>query len=45
MRLQAKKHLAKETALLKLTAPIVVYGDIHGQLADLLRFEKLPKLS
>ncbi|KAK6048278.1 hypothetical protein COOONC_14217 [Cooperia oncophora] len=35
---QAKASLEPQPATLEIDAPIVIFGDIHGQLHDLLRF-------
>ncbi|VDL75468.1 unnamed protein product, partial [Nippostrongylus brasiliensis] len=36
--IQAKTSLEPQPATLEIDAPVVVFGDIHGQLRDLLRF-------
>ncbi|VDM75714.1 unnamed protein product, partial [Strongylus vulgaris] len=37
-QVQAKVSLEPQPAMLELDAPVVIFGDVHGQLRDLLRF-------
>jgi hypothetical protein len=38
---QAKEYFKNEDRLVKIDLPCIVFGDIHGNLKDLLFYEKL----
>lgn len=44
LSLKVKEIFLNENNLLRLTAPAYLFGDIHGQFSDLVRFLKISKL-
>lgn len=43
--IQAKASLEPQPAMLEIEAPVVIFGDIHGQLRDLLRWLTLSQFA